>query len=197
MRNDLVPLADRDMLAKSVQNVASMGGGILLSGLFKIWHVNAAELTLPECSDSIVILRNKEGRQVVLIGTAHISEESVKLVRRTIQTVKPDLVMIELDRKRIGKVGDSKSLEDMGIEIPLDQQQVLQTETSPQMLKRTSLFSQVSSAIGGSIFKVTQQAAGAVVGKALSQFYKVCRKVGVYDRRGVYGCSGGRTKVEC
>ena len=50
-----------------------------------------------------------------MIGTAHISEESANLVRRTIKTVKPDVVMIELDPKRIGKVvGSNQTLEEAG-----------------------------------------------------------------------------------
>lgn len=50
-----------------------------------------------------------------MIGTAHISEESANLVRRTIKTVKPDVVMIELDPKRIGRVvGSNETLEEAG-----------------------------------------------------------------------------------
>lgn len=50
-----------------------------------------------------------------MIGTAHISEESANLVRRTIKTVKPDVVMIELDPKRIGRVsGSNQTLEQAG-----------------------------------------------------------------------------------
>ena len=50
-----------------------------------------------------------------MIGTAHISEESANLVRRTIRTVKPDVVMIELDPKRIGKVaGEKQTLSEAG-----------------------------------------------------------------------------------
>lgn len=50
-----------------------------------------------------------------MIGTAHISEESANLVRRTIKTVKPDVVMIELDPKRIGRVvGSNQTLEEAG-----------------------------------------------------------------------------------
>ena len=51
-----------------------------------------------------------------MIGTAHISEESANLVRRTIRTVKPDVVMIELDPKRIGKVaGEKQTLSEAGV----------------------------------------------------------------------------------
>ena len=35
-----------------------------------------------------------------MVGTAHVSEESVELVQQVIQTVKPDTVMVELDKPR-------------------------------------------------------------------------------------------------
>lgn len=49
-----------------------------------------------------------------MIGTAHISEESANLVRRTIKKVQPDVVMIELDPKRIGRVAGNQTLEEAG-----------------------------------------------------------------------------------
>ena len=53
-----------------------------------------------------------------MIGTAHISEESANLVRRTIRTVKPDVVMIELDPKRIGKIaGEQTTLQEAGMRL--------------------------------------------------------------------------------
>ncbi|MBU0483330.1 MAG: TraB/GumN family protein [Proteobacteria bacterium] len=39
-------------------------------------------------------------RRIVLIGTAHVSQESAKLVRQVIEAEKPDCVCIELDIKR-------------------------------------------------------------------------------------------------
>ena len=65
-----------------------------------------AGLILPkDCSDSVSVFQDRAGREIVVIGTAHISEESVAVVRRTIQTIQPDTVMIELDPKRVAKVG--------------------------------------------------------------------------------------------
>ena len=60
-----------------------------------------------DCSDSVAVLRGPGGREVVIVGTAHISEESVEVVKRTINGVKPDVVMIELDVKRLGKVSEA------------------------------------------------------------------------------------------
>ena len=37
------------------------------------------------------------GREIVLVGTAHVSRESTELVRRVIEAAQPDGVCIELD----------------------------------------------------------------------------------------------------
>ena len=39
-------------------------------------------------------------REIVLVGTAHVSQESADLVRRVIEAEKPDCVCVELDEKR-------------------------------------------------------------------------------------------------
>lgn len=41
------------------------------------------------------------GKEIVLVGTAHVSAESIKLVRETIAKEKPDVVGVELDHKRL------------------------------------------------------------------------------------------------
>lgn len=41
-----------------------------------------------------------DGRTVLLVGTAHISRESVDLVREVIERERPDLVVVELDPRR-------------------------------------------------------------------------------------------------
>jgi len=43
---------------------------------------------------------NIPGKKVFLLGTAHVSEESVKLVRETIEKEKPDAVAVELCKQR-------------------------------------------------------------------------------------------------
>lgn len=42
-----------------------------------------------------------------LVGTSHISENSVKLVKEVIKRVQPDTVSIELDKKRYEKYTNS------------------------------------------------------------------------------------------
>ncbi len=44
------------------------------------------------------------GRKIILIGTAHVSEESVNEVKTAISEIKPDCVAIELDEKRCDSI---------------------------------------------------------------------------------------------
>ncbi len=41
------------------------------------------------------------GKEIILVGTAHISSESIALVRKTIEEENPDLVGVELDAQRL------------------------------------------------------------------------------------------------
>ena len=44
------------------------------------------------------------GKKITLIGTAHVSAESIKEVRNTIEELKPDCICIELDEKRADSI---------------------------------------------------------------------------------------------
>lgn len=52
-----------------------------------------------------------EGREILLIGTAHISRDSVELVRQVIAEEQPDCVCVELDEKRYEALARRKSWE--------------------------------------------------------------------------------------
>ena len=54
----------------------------------------------PLCDEDVSVLRTAAGKQIVIVGTAHVSEESAQLVREVIQQVEPDTVMVELDKPR-------------------------------------------------------------------------------------------------
>jgi len=147
---------------------------------------------LPECSDSIIVMKNDLNKQIIVIGTAHISESSVDLVRRTIQKVTPDVVMIELDAKRIGRVDDGRTLEELGFDIPEQQKVALlpnlvdnKYDAEERVIKRDNLLVRTSKAVGTIVMKSIKQAAGALLGKALSQFYDSVEKLGF--------TAGGRT----
>src|SRR5215475_10650026 len=42
----------------------------------------------------------QDGREILLVGTAHVSRESAELVRELIEKERPDRVCIELDAQR-------------------------------------------------------------------------------------------------
>ena len=51
-------------------------------------------------------IKTSDDREIVLVGTAHISQASMDLVRETIETEKPDTVCIELDEGRLKSIQD-------------------------------------------------------------------------------------------
>ena len=48
----------------------------------------------------------KDDREIILIGTAHISQASKELVRETIEAESPDTVCVELDEGRLKSIQD-------------------------------------------------------------------------------------------
>uniref|UniRef100_A0A7S2U1H7 Uncharacterized protein n=1 Tax=Lotharella oceanica TaxID=641309 RepID=A0A7S2U1H7_9EUKA len=58
------------------------------------------------CDTAISHLRNSKGDSIYLVGTAHISNNSASLVSRVFSGVSPDLIMVELDKKRLNVVTD-------------------------------------------------------------------------------------------
>ena len=101
----------KDKLLKIVKSAALLTQiGIVLSPKRA---VAITDTVFPECSESITVLR-KGSNEAVVIGTAHISEESAKLVQRTIRTLSPSTVMIELDPKRIGRFSNATTLKEAG-----------------------------------------------------------------------------------
>lgn len=55
------------------------------------------------------------GRTITLIGTAHISEESISEVSNTIKELKPDCVAIELDEKRCESIKSPERYSELNI----------------------------------------------------------------------------------
>ncbi len=55
------------------------------------------------------------GREIVLVGTAHVSEASVQEVASAIEAERPDTVAIELDEKRFKSLEDPESWRNMDI----------------------------------------------------------------------------------
>ncbi|MEJ2057228.1 MAG: TraB/GumN family protein [Desulfofustis sp.] len=55
-----------------------------------------------------VHILEENGRTVILVGTAHVSQHSVELVRQVIENEHPDHVCIELDEKRFQALSDEQ-----------------------------------------------------------------------------------------
>ncbi len=66
-------------------------------------------------SDNNITKLNYQGKEIILIATAHVSKESVELVRRVIEEEKPDSVCIELDEGRYRNIQDPKAWENTDI----------------------------------------------------------------------------------
>ena len=58
----------------------------------------------------VVRLTSRDGKEVILIGTAHVSLDSAVTTERIIREEKPEIVFIELDRKRLEKLLQNRSL---------------------------------------------------------------------------------------
>lgn len=77
-----------------------------------------------ELGPNVTVL-TREGRTFYLIGTAHISERSVREVRQTIEQVRPDTVCIELCQTRYDAMLDESRWRKLDVFQVIRQQKVL------------------------------------------------------------------------
>ena len=56
-----------------------------------------------------------DGRDVILVGTAHISRESADLVREVIEKERPDCVCVELDEQRYKALSEPRRWEQLDL----------------------------------------------------------------------------------
>jgi pheromone shutdown-related protein TraB len=71
-------------------------------------------IELPPYPEEVRIVET-DGRRFVLVGTAHISQESVELVRSVIERERPDGVCIELDQRRFEALSQRKRWESLDL----------------------------------------------------------------------------------
>jgi pheromone shutdown-related protein TraB len=67
---------------------------------------------------------NKNGREFIIVGTAHISRQSADLVKEVITKEKPDTVCIELDEKRYKALAEKKRWESLDLKTIIRQKQL-------------------------------------------------------------------------
>ncbi len=65
-----------------------------------------------------------DGRTYILVGTAHISQESVDLVREVIENERPDCVCVELDAQRYEALSQKKRFEALDLKEVIRQKQL-------------------------------------------------------------------------
>lgn len=70
----------------------------------------SADLPTTDPAD-VVRIALPDGREVLLVGTAHISRESVELVREVIDRERPDCVCVELDERRYKSLSEQRKWE--------------------------------------------------------------------------------------
>jgi len=73
--------------------------------------------------EDVQIVR-KDGREFIIVGTAHISRHSADLVRDVIEKEKPDVVCVELDEKRMKALSEKNRWENLDLKSIIRQKQL-------------------------------------------------------------------------
>ena len=81
---------------------------------------NNNEIKYPEDVHTIA----KDGREFLIVGTAHISQQSADLVREVITNENPDIVCIELDEKRYKALSEKNRWENLDLKNLIKQKQL-------------------------------------------------------------------------
>lgn len=63
----------------------------------------------------LVIEIEGKAKQVILVGTAHISKESIDLVNKTIEEEQPDIIGVELDKDRLEQLLSGKKWQETNL----------------------------------------------------------------------------------
>ncbi len=66
----------------------------------------------------------QEGRQFIIVGTAHISQQSADLVRKVIEQEKPDTVCVELDTQRYKSLKEESRWENLDLKTVIREKQL-------------------------------------------------------------------------
>jgi len=104
------------------------------------------------------------GREFILVGTAHISQESVDLVREVIEREQPDRVCIELDAQRYKALSEEQRWEQ------LDLRQIIRTQQLTTLIANLLLAS-YQKRLGGQL--------GVTPGRELLEAARVAEELGV------------------
>lgn len=72
-------------------------------------------MTIEKISDTIQRLIFADGKEITLIGTAHVSQDSVEEVAKAIEEINPDRICVELDEGRYRSKTESQGWENLNI----------------------------------------------------------------------------------
>lgn len=72
-------------------------------------------MTVERISDTMQRLQCADGKEITLIGTAHVSQDSVDEVARTIDEIAPDRICVELDDGRYRSKTEKQNWESLNI----------------------------------------------------------------------------------
>ena len=107
--------------------------------LHYLYHMNEVNAQSAENNESVsgeksdvYRIHTKDNREIVLVGTAHISQVSKELVHETIETENPDTVCVELDEGRL------KSIQDPDRWKSMDLRNIIKKNSSPPSLRTWS-----------------------------------------------------------
>nr|MBF0222050.1 TraB/GumN family protein [Desulfobulbaceae bacterium] len=103
-------------------------------------------------------------REIVLVGTAHVSQESADLVRQVIETEKPDCVCVELDAKRYEALSQKKRWDTMDLK---------------QLIKKKQLSTLIVNLVLASYQKKLGAQLGVVPGAELLEATKVAAELNI------------------
>lgn len=78
----------------------------------------------PQTYPADVHVVEQNGRQFIIIGTAHVSQESADLVRHVIEQEQPDVVCVELDEQRYKTLAEQRKWENLDIKQIIRQRQL-------------------------------------------------------------------------
>ena len=134
-----------------------------------------------DCSDSLTVMDDRTGRKVLLFGTAHISQRSADLVREIMQKNRPQVVLVELDAKRVmgdrfTSASDGKGLGSVEI---LESRGFILPSQSKELLSAAAAKASAGGFFSGAFKGMAAGISGAVLGRLIGQFYKSIESVGL------------------
>jgi len=77
--------------------------------------MNETNIKINRLSNDVHQITFNDNQELYLIGTAHVSADSVELVEKTVNEIKPDTISIELDSQRLDVIKNKKKYEETDI----------------------------------------------------------------------------------